>query len=347
MGKIVAICISENKGTEKTVVERGLLIENFGLEKDAHGGNWHRQISLLEVEKIDDFNKKGGNVDFGAFGENLIIQGIDLKNLAIGSQLKIGKDAIIEITQKGKQCHHHCKIYHRVGDCIMPREGVFGKVIAGGIISPEDNIEILHSNITLEACVESFSEAVTAMKNGANRIELCENLSVGGTTPSYGTIKKSRELAAPCFVMIRPRGGDFCYSQDEIEIMKSDILMCKELGVLGVVFGVLTRENKIDYPLLKELVDLAKPMSITFHKAIDEVINPLEDIDQLIDVGIDRILTSGKQLKAFEGKDLLNQMIKKADNKIKILVCGGVTKENLNDIQTLIPNKEYHGKKIV
>ncbi|MBC2850405.1 copper homeostasis protein CutC [Cetobacterium sp. 8H] len=201
--------------------------------------------------------------------------------------------------------------------------------------------------MTLEACVESFSEAVTAMKNGANRIELCENLSVGGTTPSYGTIKKSRELAAPCFVMIRPRGGDFCYSQDEIEIMKSDILMCKELGVLGVVFGVLTRENKIDYPLLKELVDLAKPMSITFHKAIDEVINPLEDIDQLIDVGIDRILTSGKQLKAFEGKDLLNQMIKKADNKIKILVCGGVTKENLNDIQTLIPNKEYHGKKIV
>ncbi|MEG0069425.1 copper homeostasis protein CutC [Cetobacterium sp.] len=201
--------------------------------------------------------------------------------------------------------------------------------------------------MTLEACVESFSEAVIAMKNGANRIELCENLAVGGTTPSYGTIKKSRELAVPCFVMIRPRGGDFCYSLDEIEIMKSDIAMCKELGVLGVVFGVLNKENEIDYPLLKELVELAKPMSITFHKAIDEVADPLENIDQLIDIGIDRILTSGKQFKAFEGKDLLNQMIKKADNKIKILVCGGVTKENLKDIQTLIPNKEYHGKKIV
>ena len=111
MGKVIAICISENKGTEKVVVESGVLIENFGLEKDAHGGNWHRQISLLELEKIDDFNNKGGNVNFGAFGENLIIQGIDLKNLAVGSILQIGT-SLLEITQKGKQCHHHCKIYH-------------------------------------------------------------------------------------------------------------------------------------------------------------------------------------------------------------------------------------------
>ena len=347
MGKIIAICLSEKKGTEKMVVEKGVLIENFGLENDAHAGNWHRQISLLEVEKINDFNIRGGNVDFGAFGENLIVQGIDLKNLAVGSQLKIGNDSVIEITQKGKQCHHHCQIYHRVGDCIMPREGVFGKVLVGGIIAPKDNIEILHSNITLEACVESFSEAKIAMKNGANRIELCENLSVGGTTPSYGTIKKSRELPVPCFVMIRPRGGNFSYSEDEIEIMNSDITMCKELGVLGIVLGVLNNENEIDYPLLKNLIELAKPMSITFHKAIDEVLNPLMDRPKVIGLGVERILTSGKQNKAFEGKDLLNQMIKKADNKIKILVCGGVTKENLIEIQSLIPNNEYHGKKIV
>lgn len=346
MGKIVAICISENKGTEKIVVESGNLIENFGLEKDAHGGNWHRQISLLEIEKIEDFNKKGGNVDFGAFGENLIVQGIDLKNLAVGSILQIG-DALLEITQKGKQCHHHCKIYYRVGDCIMPREGVFAKVLKGGVIFPNDRIKITKSPVVLEACVGSYSEAIAAINKGANRIELCENLYEGGTTPSYGTIKKVRELAIPTFVMIRPRGGDFYYSQAEIEIMKEDIKMCKELGVLGVVFGVLTKDKKIDYPLLKELVELSKPMSITFHKAIDEIENPENEILNLAKIGIDRILTSGKKNTAFEGAELLNKFINIAQNKIKIIVCGGVTFENFQEINKLIPNTEYHGKKIV
>nr|WP_294093244.1 copper homeostasis protein CutC [uncultured Cetobacterium sp.] len=346
MGKLIAICISEKKGTEKTVVENGVLIENFGLEKDAHAGNWHRQISLLELEKIEEFNKKGGNVDFGAFGENLIIEGIDLNNLAVGSILKIG-ESLLEITQKGKQCHHHCKIYYRVGDCIMPREGVFARVIKGGNISPNTPIEVIKSPITLEACVGSYSEALIAIKNGANRIELCENLHEGGTTPSYGTIKKIRELAIPAFVMIRPRGGNFNYSKDEIEIMKEDIKICKELGVLGVVFGVLTDDNEIDYTLLKELVTLAKPMSITFHKAIDEIENPEKDILKLAELGIDRILTSGKKSTAFEGAELLNKFISIAQNKIKIIVCGGVTKENFKEINNLIPSCEYHGKKIV
>ena len=346
MGRVIAICISESKGTEKSVVDKGVLIENFGLEKDAHGGNWHRQISLLEVEKINDFNERGGDVDFGAFGENLIIQGIDLKNLAVGSILKIG-DSLLEITQKGKQCHHHCKIYHRVGDCIMPREGVFAKVLKGGTILPNDSIEVIKSPITLEACVGSYKEALLAVERGANRIELCENLYEGGTTPSYGTIKKIRELAIPAFVMIRPRGGDFCYSQSEIEIMKEDIKICKELGVLGVVFGVLTEDNRIDYPLLKELVALSKPMSITFHKAIYEVDNPEDDILKLAEIGVDRILTSGKKTTAFEGAKLLNNFIKIAQNKIKIVVCGGVTYENFEEVNRLIPNTEYHGKKIV
>lgn len=346
MGKLIAICTSENKGTEKKVVEKGVLIENFGLEKDAHAGNWHRQISLLEVEKIQDFNKKGGNVDFGAFGENLIIEGIDLKNLAVGSILKIG-ESLLEITQKGKQCHHHCKIYYRVGDCIMPREGVFAKVIKGGEIVANNTIEVVKSPITLEACVGSYAEAVVAVKNGANRIELCENLCEGGTTPSYGSIKKIRELAIPAFVMIRPRGGNFVYSKEEIEIMKEDIKICKELGVLGVVFGVLTESNQINYSVLKELVELAKPMSITFHKAIDEVENPEKDILKLAELGIDRILTSGKKQTAFDGASLLNEFIKIAENKIKIIVCGGVTKDNFKDINNLIPNTEYHGKKIV
>ncbi|MGL5174756.1 MAG: copper homeostasis protein CutC [Cetobacterium sp.] len=206
---------------------------------------------------------------------------------------------------------------------------------------------MLKSPVILEACVGSYSEAVIAIKNGANRIELCENLYEGGTTPSYGTIKKIRELAIPSFVMIRPRGGNFVYSCDEIEIMKEDIKICKELGVLGVVFGVLTEDNKIDYKLLEELVTLAKPMSVTFHKAIDEIENPENEILNLAKLGVDRILTSGKKATAHEGALLLNSLIKIAEDKIKIIVCGGVTKDNFNYINNLIPNTEYHGKKIV
>ncbi|MGL4997584.1 MAG: copper homeostasis protein CutC [Cetobacterium sp.] len=199
----------------------------------------------------------------------------------------------------------------------------------------------------LEACVGSYDEALTAIEKGANRIELCENLHEGGTTPSFGTIKKIRELAIPTFVMIRPRGGDFCYSKGEIEIMKEDIKICKELGVLGVVFGVLNKDKKIDYSLLQTLVQLAKPMSITFHKAIDEVEYPEDDILKLAEMGIDRILTSGKKDTAIEGAELLNKFIKIAQDKIKIVVCGGITKYNFNKVENLIPNTEYHGKKII
>lgn len=203
-------------------------------------------------------------------------------------------------------------------------------------------------NIVKEACVENFIEAQAMVAAGANRIELCENLAVGGTTPSYGTIKEClRKLSVPTLVMIRPRGGDFIYSEDEIDIMKNDILLCKDLGVKGVVFGVLTHENRIDIPLLKNLVDLAYPMEITFHKAIDEVEDPLEDLDTLIACKVTRVLTSGKGETALEGKELLNKMIEKAGDKISIVVAGRVTKDNLSEIEREIPNLEYHGKKIV
>lgn len=346
MGRLVEICISEKKGTEKRPVGSAILKEEHGIVGDAHAGNWHRQVSLLDLSEIEDFNKKGGEVNYGDFGENLITSGIDLKNLAIGAILKIG-DVQLEITQKGKKCHHHCNIYKRVGDCIMPREGVFSKVIKGGEIKSGDEIEVIKSPVIFEACIGSFEEARIAMEKGANRVELCENLEVGGTTPSYGTIKKSRELRAPSFVMIRPRGGDFCYNENEIEIMKEDIKVCKELGIPGVVFGVLTKDKKIDYDRMKELIELSKPMSVTLHKAIDEVENPLDEIDKLYEIGVDRILTSGKCDTAFQGKELLNKMIKKAEGKIKIVVCGKVSKENIEEVMKEIPNLEYHGKKIV
>ena len=199
-----------------------------------------------------------------------------------------------------------------------------------------------------EACVESFEKALEAQSNGANRIELCENLAVGGTTPSYGTVKICLEkLNIPIFPMIRARGGNFVYSKDEIEIMKEDIKVFKDLGVKGVVLGCLTSDNKIDLELTKTLVNLAYPMEITFHKAIDEISNPLDYIDDLVDIGIKRILTSGGKATALEGKDLINEMIKKSNGRLKIVVAGKVTKGNLNGLSNLISADEFHGKLIV
>lgn len=199
-----------------------------------------------------------------------------------------------------------------------------------------------------EVCVEGYLEAINGEKNGAERIELCDNLEVGGTTPSYGTIKKTLEsVKIPVFVIIRPRGGDFCYSNEEIEIMKEDILICKNLNVSGVVLGVLDKYNNINYSATKELTTLAKPMSVTFHKAIDEVENPVLEVRKLADIGVDRILTSGTKTTAIDGKDIINEMIIQSKNKIKIVVAGKVTKENLETVKKLIPNEEYHGKKIV
>ena len=199
-----------------------------------------------------------------------------------------------------------------------------------------------------EACVESFEKALEAQNNGANRIELCENLAVGGTTPSYGTVKICLEkLNITIFPMIRARGGNFVYSKEEIEIMKEDIKIFKELGVKGVVLGCLTFDNKIDLELTKELVDLAYPMEVTFHKAIDEILNPLDYIDDLVNIGIKRILTSGGKATALEGKDLINEIIKKSNERLKIVVAGKVTKENLIELSNLISSDEFHGKLIV
>jgi copper homeostasis protein len=199
-----------------------------------------------------------------------------------------------------------------------------------------------------EKCIGSFLEALEAQELGAERVELCDNLTEGGTTPSYGTIKMVVEkLNIPAFVIIRPRGGDFYYTPEEIEIMKEDIKLCKELGVKGVVIGALNRDNTINYDAIKDMIDLAKPMSITFHKAIDELENPVTEVKKLANLGVNRILTSGTKETALEGKNILREMIKEAGEDTIIIVAGKVTKDNLNEISNLIPAKEYHGKKIV
>ena len=142
MGKVIAICTSPAKGTQKTRIEEGTFIEDFGLEGDAHAGKWHRQVSLLSFEKIEEFRAKGADVAFGAFGENLIVEGYDFKNLPVGTRFRCGK-VLLEMTQIGKECHSHCQIYQRMGECIMPREGVFAKVLHGGKIKAVDEMIVL------------------------------------------------------------------------------------------------------------------------------------------------------------------------------------------------------------
>lgn len=137
MSEIIAICTSKEKGTAKYMVQEANVIEDFGIEGDAHAGKWHRQVSLLDLEKIEAFRGKGANVDFGAFGENLVISGIELSKLPIGQKLVVG-EIELEVTQIGKKCHDKCQIYYQVGQCIMPTNGIFTKVLKGGRVKVGD-----------------------------------------------------------------------------------------------------------------------------------------------------------------------------------------------------------------
>jgi MOSC domain-containing protein YiiM len=138
-GQIIAVCLSEKKGIAKKPIESGELIAGSGLAGDAHAGPWHRQVSLLDYGQVLDFIKRGGNVTHGDFGENLLVSGINLKELPIGTIIKIGQVSL-EVTQIGKECHSRCQIYDRVGDCIMPREGIFARVLAGGSVQTGDAV---------------------------------------------------------------------------------------------------------------------------------------------------------------------------------------------------------------
>lgn len=142
IGEIKGICISEKRGTQKHEVESVRILKDWGIENDAHAGHWHRQISLLSFDKIEEFRKRGADVALGAFGENLIVEGYDFRNLPVGTRFQCG-DVLMEMTQIGKECHSHCEIFKKVGDCIMPREGVFAQVLQGGSIRKGDRLEIV------------------------------------------------------------------------------------------------------------------------------------------------------------------------------------------------------------
>lgn len=184
----------------------------------------------------------------------------------------------------------------------------------------------------IEICANGYQSAMNAQKSGADRIELCSELAVGGLTPSYGLIKKIKDdLEIPVHVLVRPRSGNFTYSEEEFEIIKNDINICKQLGCEGIVSAVLNDDNTIDVARTKELVELSKPMSFTFHRAFDWVQNPIDELEQLITCNVNCILTSGQQNEAIKGLDLLKKLKDKAKNRIEIMPGGGV---NINNILT-------------
>lgn len=199
------------------------------------------------------------------------------------------------------------------------------------------------NKILFEACVDSVDSAIAAEKAGANRIELCSDLLEGGITPGAGMIRLTIEkINIPVNVLIRPRGGDFLYSSTDYEVMKQDILFCKNAGAGGVVVGILNESGAIDRERTKNLVDLARPMSITFHRAFDVSRDAFESLNTLIGLGVDRILTSGQESSAFMGINTIKRLIEHASQRLIIMPGGGVNENNIYEIIKGTGAKEIH-----
>lgn len=183
----------------------------------------------------------------------------------------------------------------------------------------------------IEICLDSLESAIAAEKGGADRVELCDNLSEGGTTPSAGLIKSCKKYLKNCkvHVIIRPRSGDFFYSSYHFEVMKEDILTAKYLGADGVVFGMLNRDGSIDMKRNRELVQLAHPMSTTFHRAFDFTPDPIDSLEKVISLGFDRVLTSGHKDKVVDSRDLIKKLVEVGDNRITILPGSGLREHNI------------------
>ena len=196
----------------------------------------------------------------------------------------------------------------------------------------------------IEICANSAQSCVEAEMGGASRVELCAGIPEGGTTPSYGEIKTAQALTSTIDIngIIRPRGGDFLYTEAEVEAMLLDIELCKQLGVHGVVFGCLTSEGDIDVPLMRRLIEAAKPLSVTCHRAFDVCRDPFAALEQLIELGCDRILTSGQQSTAEKGIPLLKQLVERAGQRIIIMPGCGVREGNIARIEAETGAREFH-----
>ncbi|HTJ50707.1 MAG TPA: copper homeostasis protein CutC [Cyclobacteriaceae bacterium] len=197
--------------------------------------------------------------------------------------------------------------------------------------------------MTVEIVVYNIDSAVKAQAGGADRVELCDNPGEGGTTPSHGTIQQVRQLLnIDVFVMIRPRGGDFNYSIEEYHAMRNDIEACKRLSVDGVVLGLVNPDGTIDKKRCKKLIELARPLKVTCHRAFDMTRDPFEALEDCIEVGFDRILTAGQQAQALAGASLIGELIKKADGRIAIMPGSGVNENTVSEIVKRSGTKEIH-----
>ncbi|MBO8460946.1 MAG: copper homeostasis protein CutC [Bacteroidetes bacterium] len=195
----------------------------------------------------------------------------------------------------------------------------------------------------VEVCANSYQSCLAARQGGAGRVELCASMSEGGTTPSYGTICKARDIEGlRLHVLIRPRGSDFHYTSEEIDIMMKDISMCQSLGVDGVVFGVLRTDGQVDKETMKRLMDASKGMSVTFHRAFDHCRNPFQALDDIVELGCHRILTSGQQPSAIKGTNLLRQLVEAAAGRIQIMPGCGLNAGNIAQIAQATGAREFH-----
>jgi copper homeostasis protein len=199
------------------------------------------------------------------------------------------------------------------------------------------------SPLKFEVCVDSIAGIRAAREADAERVELCANLLEGGTTPSLGTILVARKVAdIKLHVMIRPRGGDFLYDEDEIATMEADIASAKSAGVDGVVFGVLTRDGRVDRETAERLIARARPVSVTFHRAFDMTPEPLIALETLIELGVDRILTSGQEPTAYEGAERIAELIKAAVDRVIIMPGGGINPRNVARVAAVTGASEIH-----
>ncbi|MCX8019108.1 MAG: copper homeostasis protein CutC [Chitinophagaceae bacterium] len=195
----------------------------------------------------------------------------------------------------------------------------------------------------LEIAVSDFSGAEAAVAGGADRIELCANLTEGGVTPSLATIKKCRErFQVLLYPIIRPRAGDFLYTKDEFDIMLNDVKLCKQLGCDGIVTGLLNMDGTLDIIRTEKLIEAAYPMGVTFHRAFDRCRNPFEALEQLIEIGCERILTSGQKVTAEEGIECIAALQKQAGQRIIIMPGSGIRPENIKQIQHKTGCTEFH-----
>jgi copper homeostasis protein len=185
----------------------------------------------------------------------------------------------------------------------------------------------------IEICVDSVAGAIAAQRGGADRVELCDNLMEGGTTPSAGCIRTARKhLKIGLQVIIRPRGSDFLYDETEVEVIREDVRVAKEAGADGVVIGCLTAEGNIDQDLTRELVKLARPMNVTFHRAFDMCRDPRQGLEELVGLGLDRVLTSGQEASCLEGLELIAALQQQAAGRIIVMPGGGITPRNVRKI---------------